>query len=74
MHVCILRHAYFPDDPRDRKQAFALAEAGHMVDILCLKKDGQSFFEEINGVRVYRIPLKHKRRGILRYFIECLSG
>ena len=42
MKICMLRHAYFPEDPRDRKQAFALIDAGHSVDIICLKKRGQA--------------------------------
>lgn len=70
MKVCIIRHAYFPDDPRDRKQAFALLEAGHTVDIICLKKVGQDVREIINGLNVFRIPLAHRRSGIVRYFIE----
>ena len=70
MKICMLRHAYFPDDPRDRKQAFSLAEAGHTVDVLCLKKDDQTTHENIKGVSVYRIPITHKREGVVRYFGE----
>ena len=70
MNICLIRHAYFPDDPRDRKQALALVEAGHSVDVLCLKKKDQSAFECFKGVRVFRIPLSHKRLGICRYLIE----
>jgi len=70
MKICFVRHAYFPDDPRDRKQAYALVAAGHSVDVICLRKNGQSAFEKVGGVRVVRIPLKHKRAGIFRYFTE----
>jgi glycosyltransferase involved in cell wall biosynthesis len=72
MNFCLIRHAYFPDDPRDRKQAFALIEAGHAVDVLCLKKKDQSAYAMVNGVRVFRIPLTHKRLSIQRYFIEYM--
>jgi glycosyltransferase involved in cell wall biosynthesis len=70
MNFCLIRHAYFPDDPRDRKQALALIEAGHAVDVLCLKKKDQPAYAMVNGVRVFRIPLSHKRLSIQRYFIE----
>jgi glycosyltransferase involved in cell wall biosynthesis len=68
--ICIVRHAYFPDDPRDRKQAYALIEAGHEVDVLCLRRAGQSASETVNGVQVTRVALSHKRAGIVRYFSE----
>jgi glycosyltransferase involved in cell wall biosynthesis len=67
---CIIRHGYFPDDPRDRKMAFALIETGHSLDVICLKKKGQKAFELVRGVRVFRIPLTHKRAGWTRYFFE----
>jgi len=70
MKICIIRHAYFPDDPRDRKQVFALLEAGFSVDVICLRKKGQDRRENVRGAAVLRIPLVHKRAGILRYFIE----
>ena len=70
MKICILRHAYFPDDPRERKQAFALLEAGHDVTVICLRKQDQKRSENINGVHVHRLPLQHKRAGVVRYLLE----
>lgn len=70
MNICLIRHAYFPDDPRDRKQALALVETGHSVDVLCLKKKDQPLFECFKGVRVFRIPLTHQRAGVYRYLVE----
>lgn len=72
MKICIIRHAYFPDDPRDRKQTFALLEAGHSVDVLCLRKLGQAASESDNKLKVFRIPLTHKRASIFRYITEYL--
>lgn len=68
--ICILRHAYFPDDPNTRRQAFALMEAGFAVEIICLRKQRQIPKENINGIIVLRIPFSHKRLGMIRYFIE----
>ena len=40
------------------------------MDIICLKKRDQAICEQINGANVLRIPLTHKRLGIVRYFFE----
>jgi glycosyltransferase involved in cell wall biosynthesis len=74
MHICLIRHAYFPEDPRDRKQAFALADAGFEVDVLCLRGNRQKSHEIVRGVNVFRIPLSHRRKGILRYLAEYTAS
>ncbi|MBN1846614.1 MAG: glycosyltransferase family 4 protein [Sedimentisphaerales bacterium] len=68
--ICLIRHGYFPDDPRCRKEAAALLENGYAVDIVCLRKPGQPRRERWRGARIYRIPLSHKRASIGRYFFE----
>jgi len=68
--ICIVRHGYYPDDPRSRKQALALAEAGYLVEVLCLRDRGQLANEVVNGVRVHRIPVMHKRTTTWRYFFQ----
>jgi len=70
LSICILRHAYFPDDPNTRRQAFALTEAGFSVEIICLRKKGQIPKENIKGIIVMRVPVSHKRLGMIRYFLE----
>ena len=70
MNICVLRHSYFPEDPRLRKEVYALLEKGYAVDIICLRKPGELRYEVVNGARVYRIPLQHMRKGVVRYFIE----
>jgi endonuclease/exonuclease/phosphatase family metal-dependent hydrolase len=68
---CMIKHATYPANVRTRKEAEALASAGHQVDVVCLQdhKD-QPQREQINGVNVYRISLQHKRQGLLRYLYE----
>lgn len=41
MKICIIRHRYYPEDSRNRKEALALVEQGHSVDTICLRKRGQ---------------------------------
>lgn len=68
--ICILRHGYYPDDPRVFKEARALTEHGYEVHVLCLRRPGEARRECVNGVRVYRLSHRHKRGSMVRYFFE----
>jgi glycosyltransferase involved in cell wall biosynthesis len=68
--VCILRHAYYPNDPRVRKHVEALLEAGSAVDIICLRAENERGKERHGLLTIYRVPVRHKRRGIARYAFE----
>lgn len=68
--ICIIRHGYYPTDPRVYKQARALADAGYQVDIICLRKSTEPGREIIDGVHVYRMYHAHQRGSIARYIME----
>lgn len=68
--ICIIRHYYYPEDPRSRREAEALVEAGHHVDILTLRQDGEPVREVINGVHVRRLPVGHYRGSLFHYAYE----
>jgi glycosyltransferase involved in cell wall biosynthesis len=68
--ICIVRHYYYPEDPRSRREAEALAAAGHHVDILTLRHAGEPAREVINGVHVRRLPVQHYRGSYLHYAYE----
>jgi cellulose synthase/poly-beta-1,6-N-acetylglucosamine synthase-like glycosyltransferase len=68
--ICIIRHYYYPEDPRGRREAEALADAGHHVDILALRHPGEPVSEVINGVHVRRLPVKHYRGSVFHYVYE----
>lgn len=46
----------FPYDLRVKNEAAILTDAGYKVTVVALRRNGEKAFEEINGVRVYRIP------------------
>lgn len=71
--VCHILHGPYLTDPRVRREAEALAEAGWDVDVLCLSEPGRPVRESINGVKVLRLPLARKRGSILRYIFEYLA-
>ena len=68
--ICIIRHYYYPEDPRGRREAEALAAAGHHVDVLALRHEGELASEVINGVNVRRLPVKHYRGSVFHYAYE----
>jgi glycosyltransferase involved in cell wall biosynthesis len=53
--ILMLVENYYPQDSRVRNEATLLASVGHRVSIIAWRKLGQSFTEDINGVRVYRV-------------------
>lgn len=53
-----------------RRNAEALVEKGHQVDLFCLRALGQASCETISGVNAYRFPVQHHRQGIARYLFE----
>lgn len=62
--------SHYPDDPRVRREAEALASLGMQVDVLCLQKPGMPARDSVNGVGVYRLPVMRKRGNPLRYLWE----
>lgn len=68
--ICIIRHYYYPEDPRSRREAEALVDAGYHVDILTLRKPGEPAHEVINGVHVRRLPVGHYRGSVFHYAYE----
>ena len=68
--ICIVRHGYYPSDPRVYKEARALADAGYQVDVICLRENNERSREVVNGVRVYRMPHSHRRGSTARYIFE----
>jgi glycosyltransferase involved in cell wall biosynthesis len=67
--VCIVRHNYYPDS-HVRRDAEALVESGCDVTVIALRRPGQAATDELNGVRVHRLPVQHRRGTALRYAWE----
>src|SRR5688572_8324413 len=70
--ACIVRHAYYPDT-HVRRDAETLARMGWDVSVVVLTRPGQPRRETLNGVRVYRLPVRHVRGSALRYFWEYIA-
>lgn len=64
-------YSYYPSDPRPRRAAEALVEAGMEVDMICLRqKDSEPANEKINGVNVRRVPLRRRRNSKMTYLLQ----
>ncbi|MCH7760269.1 glycosyltransferase family 4 protein [candidate division TA06 bacterium] len=68
--VCIVRHFYYPQDSHVVRNAESLKEAGYEVEVICLQNWGERSREKINGIDVYRLPVRHHRGSLLRYLFE----
>ena len=66
--AAVLLYSEYPGDPRPRRAAEALTDAGMNIDLMCLRqKEGQPEHEIVNGVNVFRVPWRHQRGGKLAY-------
>lgn len=73
MKILSIVFSSFPIDPRPRREAEAMVEAGHEVDMICLKRDGQPEKEFLYGVNVYRLNIMRKRHSKFRYMWQYLA-
>lgn len=62
--------SYYLRDPRPRREAETLADAGFMVDVITLRDKEEKRTETVNGVNIYRLPVMRKRGGTIRYLFE----
>ncbi len=73
VRVVIVAHASLPDDPRIRRQAEALRDAGHEVDLIGLRDPGQPEVETWNGIRIVRLPVRRRFTGFAGHMAEYLA-
>jgi glycosyltransferase involved in cell wall biosynthesis len=72
--VLMIVHSYYEEDPRVRREAESLVEAGRPVVVLALRKDGGAAVSDIAGVRVHRLDVqRHQGAGLGVYLREYLS-
>jgi len=69
--LIVVENAPVPFDPRVRKEASSLHEAGYEVTVLCPRAKGAELgYEMIGGVRVYRHPMPGEGNSALGYLWE----
>lgn len=74
MRVCMLAYTFYEGDNRVMRYAEALAERGDEVEVIALRKPGQSKEEVLHGVKVLRIQERIKNeRSQLTYFLRIVA-
>ena len=68
--LMLLENNYYPRDPRVRREAESLADAGFDVTVICPALKGQLHREMVNGVRVFRYAAPPEARGLFGYVLE----
>jgi glycosyltransferase involved in cell wall biosynthesis len=51
----MLTYSFYESDNRVRRYAETLVRRGDAVDVISLRREGQSDYGELNGVRIYRV-------------------
>jgi len=70
--VCIVRRAYYPEETHTRRNAETLLQNGYSIDVICERDSNQLPYQVVRGVHVFRLPIRHKRRGALTYVVEYI--
>jgi glycosyltransferase involved in cell wall biosynthesis len=73
MRVCVLAYSFYEGDTRIQQYVKALLERGDEVDIVALRREGQTSFDKIGGASLYRIQGRAKNeRGPLSYLYRMV--
>jgi len=74
IHACMLAYAFYESDNRVMRYAEALIRRGDSVDVIALAKEGMPRYEEIRGVKVYRIQKRSiDEKGRISYLLKLMS-
>ena len=65
----LLENSRYPQDPRVRREARALCDAGFQVTVIGPGTD-QPWYENVDGVHAYRFPRPRRGQGMLGYIWE----
>ncbi|MEM4847074.1 MAG: glycosyltransferase family 4 protein [Thermosphaera sp.] len=68
--LMLLENQTYPQDPRVRREATALVDAGYRVYVIAPKRKDQPLQEVIDGVCVYRYPAPPAANSVLGYLWE----
>lgn len=68
--VCLVAQSVYDADPRVRRKAEALSDAGYAVDVLALRPANGKKCYSMKGVNIRTISLGKERGSLARYFFE----
>jgi predicted glycosyltransferase/glycosyltransferase involved in cell wall biosynthesis len=69
--AAVVLYSYYETDVRPMREAEALANAGMEVDVICLRHNpSDPLRDRINGVNLFRLPLRRQRSGKMSYLFR----
>jgi glycosyltransferase involved in cell wall biosynthesis len=68
--VGVVRQSWYPLDTRVRREVAALLDAGHEVEVVCLRRKGEKLRERDGRLSIWRIPIEHQRGAGIAYVLE----
>lgn len=68
--MLVLAYTHYESDPRVIRAAEAALEGGFSVDVIALRRPGQSSCETVRGVRVFRVQARYRGASRLKYLLE----
>ena len=72
--AAVLLYSDFPNDTRPYRAAEAMVAAGMQVDLLCITRGFDAPLREtVDGVSVFRLPIRHRRSGKVAYLVNYLK-
>lgn len=60
LHIGTITFDWYPMHSRVRRLAEAAADAEYSVDVICLRRPEEKYYEVYNGVHIYRMPLNRR--------------
>jgi len=66
----MVSYSPYPDDPRPRRAIDALRGEGMIVELVCLGQGNSHKHETSGDLKVFRVPMKHRRGGKLTYAFQ----
>jgi glycosyltransferase involved in cell wall biosynthesis len=82
LRVAMLNYSFYESDNRVRRYAETLSRRGDEVEVVSLRRPGQSLYNELNGVKVHRIQERVRDekgrwdylRRILKFFTRSAAA
>jgi glycosyltransferase involved in cell wall biosynthesis len=70
MRIAMIGYTLYPDDPRVRRAAEALAESGHEVDVFAVAHERAKASSGPGPLRVHLVRMSRQQSGTARYAFE----
>ncbi len=74
LNHCMIVQNYYPfAEVRVRREVDALLNAGHVVDVICLRHGSEPMEEFVDGVHIHRVAIGKKSWGIMPQLFDYLA-